>query len=331
MRTFTQEDINNIELGGYALLPTYFLDGTIGKELAIDAVKVISNENIIAKEKLDELVFLCFSNGAKLAPMTVILPKESFQYMENFRKTTEEILAQGMGKRQLYQALLILHLNNIIGVYPEEAFENNLVVDRSMHFGLPPVTSTINFIELIVDLLENDKPAFISFINYQDSRIEQILTSKVKNIVDKESELSKELEDSKTKIEQLNVQNEQLLNKNEELVNENKMTIEKNKASIITVVSLIAAIIPFFIVNISVLVNSFNIILLLCINGIMCLIISVVYFFVNRIINESIKTSIKPFVCLIIIGSILLVLGIVIWILAATIPTIKEFILLMKF
>lgn len=68
MRNFSELEMQNIEMGGYALLPTYFLDGTLGKELAIDAIKIISNENIVENQKLDELVFLCYSNGAKLAP-----------------------------------------------------------------------------------------------------------------------------------------------------------------------------------------------------------------------------------------------------------------------
>ena len=318
-------------MGGYALLPTYFLDGTLGKELAIDTIKIISNENIVENQKLDELVFLCYSNGAKLAPMTTILTKESFQYLENFRKTTQEMLAHGMDKRQLYQALIVLHLNNIIGVYPQELFENNLVVDRSFHFGLPPVTTTIHFIDLIIDLLENDKPAFISFINYQDNRIEQILSSKVKNIVDKESKLAEELRDSRAQIEQLSLQNQKLLNQNEKMVNDNKATIEKNKASIIAIVSLIATIIPLLIVNLSVLVNSFNLVLLLCINGILFLILSVVYFFVNKITNQLNTTTVKPFVAILVVGAVLLILGIVLWILTATIPALKEFILLMDF
>ena len=87
MRIFTQEEFNNIELGGYLLLPRYFQPGTIGNELAINVVKLINNENIIEKEKLDEVVFICYSNGAKLAPMTAILTMESFRQLENFKKT----------------------------------------------------------------------------------------------------------------------------------------------------------------------------------------------------------------------------------------------------
>ncbi|MCH5147545.1 MAG: hypothetical protein J1F61_06075 [Clostridiales bacterium] len=79
------------------------------------------------------------------------------------------------------------------------------------HYSLPPVTAIINFIELIVDLIENNKPAFISFINYQDIRIEQIVTTKLKVIAEKEQKISDDLNESKIKIEQLNLKNQELL------------------------------------------------------------------------------------------------------------------------
>lgn len=47
-------------------------------------------------------------------------------------------------------------------------FQYNLALDRSMHYVLPSTVETINFIDLIIDLIENEKPAFVSFINYQE-------------------------------------------------------------------------------------------------------------------------------------------------------------------
>lgn len=330
MRAFKQEEIQKIELGGHLLLPTYFQDGTIGKELAMEVIKVLNNETVVEKEILDELIFMCYSNGAKIAPMTVVIPKESFRLVENFSKIVSEMTDHNFDKKLMYKSFLVLYLNNIINIYPEEAFANNFVVDKTWHYYLPPVTSIIYFIELIVDLIENNKPAFISFINYQDIRIEQIVTTKLKIIAEKEQKISEDLNESKINIQKLNLKNQELLEENERLVRESKNNIEKNKASIITIVSLIATIIPFFIVNLSVLVNSFNIILLLCINGMMCLIIGIIYCLVNKINKEYTGKYSKEYSVFITVGVILLVVGIVLWILAATVPTIKDFILLMK-
>ena len=236
MRTFTQEEYQRIEEGGYLQLPSYFVDGTLEKELAFDVVKTLSNETVVEKEILDEVVFICYSNGAKLAPMTAVIPKDSFHYFENFSKVVTELYEHNFDKKQILNSFLILYLNNIINIYPEESFAHNFAVDKTWHFSLPAVTSTINLIELIVDLVGNNKPAFISFINYQDILIEKIITTKLKDIFEKEQKLSEELSESKINIEELNLKNEKVLVKNEQLVQENKENIENNKSNILSAI-----------------------------------------------------------------------------------------------
>lgn len=328
MRTFTQEEYHSININGYELLPTYFLDGTFGRELAQNIVKCLHNEIIVDNSVLDELIFLCYSNGAKFPPLTAVIPRQSFQYVENFKRTLKELTNFTKDTNIVYNAFIVLYLNNIIRIYPEEAFDGNLAIDRTFHYSLPPVTEIIRFVELIEDLIEHKKPAFILFINYQDSRIEQITASKIKNIVDKEDELTKKLELSENTIAKLNEDNKAILEDNKRLSEENQANNEKNKSKIITIVSLIAAIIPFFIININVLVNSFNLIILLCINGIMCFMLGTIYYFINKVNNNSTQ---KASITFMIIGAVLLVLGILLWILAATIPTIKEFLSILKF
>lgn len=330
MRKFTQEQYQAINVGGYDLLPTYFAEATLGKELAQCVVQCVHNEVLVDNKTLDELLFLCYSNGAKIPPMTAIIPSQSFQYVENFKKTLSEFLEYTGDVNVAYKAFVVLYLNNMIRIYPEEAFVGNLALDRMAHYFLPEVTDTIHFIELIEDLIEHKKPAFIQIINYQDGKIEQITASKIKSIVGKEEQLAIELETSRQSTTQLKEENEKLLAENKELVKSNRTNNEKNRANIITIVSLIAAIIPFFIVNLSVLVNSFNIIMLLCINGTMCLIIGLVFFLVSTVNKDVAPTPKRTFVSFIIVGGVILAIGVSLWILAATVPAINEFISLLS-
>lgn len=341
MRNFTPEEFNRIEMGGYVLLPSYFPEGTLGKKLALEIIKCINNENIIDKKIVDELVFYCYSNGAQPTPITSIIPKESFNYVENFKKTLSEIksyICQNYNDKSnelIYKAFIVLYLNNIIRIHPESDFQNNLVIDRNMYYFLPSVTSTINFIDMIIDLIDHQHPAFILFLNNQDNLVGRILTTKIKTITEKEQQIAIKLKESEDVIEKLNTDNEIILAKNKELVQNNEKDIEKNRANIITIVSLISTIIPFFIVNISVLVNSFNIVLLICINGTMLLVVGVVYYFVNNVNMQLLKQhkktdNKKPYKAFITIGIIMLIVGIALWILAATICPIKDFIILMS-
>ncbi len=327
MRTFTQEEYHLININGHDLLPTYFLENSLGKKLAQNIVRFLHNEVIVENSVLDELVFLCYSNGAKTSPLMATIPKQSFQYVENFRKTLGELTSFTKDINIVYNAFIVLYLSNIIRIYPQEAFEGNLPIDRTFHYSFPPVTEIICFVELIEDLIEHKKPAFILFINYQDSRIELITASKIKKIVDKEDELTKKLELSENTLAKLNEDNKTILEDNRRLSDENQANNEKNKSKIITIVSLIAAIIPFFIININVLVNSFNLIILLCINGIMCFMLGIIYYFVNKVNNNSTQ---KASIAFMVIGAVLLALGILLWVLAATIPIIKEFISILQ-
>ena len=328
MRTFTAEEIKNIELKGLICLAENFDSNTIGYKLSSEIIRFLNNEQIVDRKVLDEIVFLCFSNGAKLPPMTAVIPRESFSYVENFKSIKKETLRKFSSDQfDFYKALVVLFLNNIIRIYPEEAIQHNLVLDRSMHYVLPSTVETINFIDLIIDLIENEKPAFVSFINYQETNIEHILTKKITYITEKEEVLSKELEESKRKIEALTKENEVAIQKNDILIKENEKAIKENRNSIITIVSLIVTIVPLFIVNLSILVNSFNIILLLCINGVLLSLIAVIFYLIERIIGN--KTSIKPFITFGAIGIGLLIIGIAMWVISAVCPNFSDFIKLL--
>ena len=111
------------------------------------------------------------------------------------------------------------------------------------------------------------------------------------------------------------------------MIKENEKAIKENRNSIITIVSLIVTIVPLFIVNLSILVNSFNIILLLCINGVLLSLIAVIFYLIERIIGN--KTSIKPFITFGAIGIGLLIIGIAMWVISAVCPNFSDFIKLL--
>ena len=330
MRNFTPEEVEKIELGGYALLPTHFIEGTINYTIAVEIVKCLNNEKIIDESILDETIFICFSNGAKVPPMTAVIPRESFGYVENFIKIKKELSDYVSNDALLiYKSFSVLYLNNIIRIYPEEQFAYNLALDRMMHYSLPSVVETIWFVDTLVDLIETNKPAFVSFINYQETAIERILTNKIKYISDKEQTIAAELQQTKEEIKQMTQDSKASLEENNHLVQKNSDAIKENRNSIITIVSLIVTIVPLFIVNFSVLINSFNIIMLLCINGIMLSIVSVIYYLMGIIVGE-IESKKKPFKVFAYIGIGLLIIGIVLWFLAAYLPQLARFLNMMS-
>ena len=114
MRTFTEE-IKNIELKGLICLAENFDSNTIGYKLSSEIIRFLNNEQIVDREVLDEIVFLSFSNGAKLPPMTAVIPRESFLYVENFKNIKKETLRKFSNDQFVfYKALVVLFLNNII-------------------------------------------------------------------------------------------------------------------------------------------------------------------------------------------------------------------------
>ena len=59
----------------------------------------------------------------------------------------------------------------------------------------------------------------------------------------------------------------------------------------------------------------------------MCFMLGIIYYFVNKVNNNSTQ---KASIAFMVIGAVLLALGILLWVLAATIPIIKEFISILQ-
>ena len=327
MREFTQEEYTRIELGGYINLPKEYADGTQQRTLAEYLLKFISGGSLIDDvEILNDAMFRIYANGAKVEQNLCVIPEIAFDSIANFKQILNELKDSTAGNVDtIYRILLILFASNKIRIFLREEFIGNLVVPRTFMYGAPPVTESMQYIDKIINLIENDVNAFVVFVNNQDAVIEAITVHVIRDIISKEEALSDSIQATRRENQQLKDIIEKSAEENKQIYKNNEETIKKNKDSIITIVSLIVTIVPLLIVNLSVLVNSFNLILLLCINGILLCVVAVIYYFVERIVKDIPAKGNKTFIAFICIGLALLLIGIIFAIVAACVPVLAEF------